>query len=467
MSSRTGDRVRNGAPAGARTIEEAYRARTPGSAKRARQAAELLPSGVTHDSRHLLPHSVYVERAKGARKWDVDGHAYVDYFGGHGSLLLGHGHPRVTAAIEEALGRGTHFAANHDAELRWARHVVDMVPSAEKVRFTSSGTEAVALAVRLARAHTGRSRLLRFRGQFHGWSDDQVAGYASHFDGGAPAGVPSGVASNAVLLEAGDVDALRETLRSGADIAAVLVEPLGAATGMVPISKSFLEALRELTAAHGQVLIFDEVITGFRVSPGGVQAAYGITPDLTALAKILAGGLPGGAVAGRPDLLDWLDHAASRRQGREKIYHPGTYNANPVCAAAGAAALSVIAEGGVCEAASEAGRKLRENLTDAAAKAGAPWGVYGRFSAVHICMNPELPNVNPLAFSPKAFSRQELQAKPPELLRRFRLAMLVNGVDLSGWPGGLLSVAHTDEDIAFTVEAFRTSLSMLRREGMI
>ena len=460
MSGRAG--TCTAAANGAASIEGRYRAMTPGSAERARTAKRFLPSGVVHDSRHLLPYSIYVERAKGAHKWDVDGNDYIDYFGGHGSLILGHAHPGITAAARAALDRGTHFAANHDAELRWARHVVDMVPCADKVRFTASGTEAVAMAVRLARAETGRRRILRFRGQFHGWSDDQVTGYASHFDGGTPAGIPEQTAANVVLAEADDVDALRGILAAHDDLAAVIVEPLGAATGMVPIEPRFLEALRALTAKYGQVLIFDEVVTGFRVAPGGVQAVFGITPDLTVLAKILAGGFPGGAVAGRADLLDWLDHTVSQRQGHEKVYHPGTYNANPISAAAGAAALSIIAGGGVCERAGATAARLRQGLAEVAARRGVGWGVYGRSSAFHLCINPDLA-IDPLSFAPERLSRQELQAKPPELLRKFKLAMLVNGVDLSGWPGGLLSIAHDDADI----EAFDASLDMLKQEGLI
>lgn len=448
---------------GTDVIDSAYRARTPRSAALAVEARHFLPSGVTHDSRYLLPHGIYVERARGAEKWDVDGNRYIDLFGGHGALLLGHNHSDVLAATQAALGAGTHFAANHAYEVAWARQVVAMLPAAEKVRFTASGTEAASMAARLARAFTSRSRIVRFRGQFHGWADEQVTGYASHFNGGAPAGIPEQVASNVVLMEAGNVDAVAEVLRSTTDIAAVLVEPLGAATGMVPIGQGFLEALRELTASYGQLLIFDEVITGFRVSPGGVQGAYGIEPDLTVLAKILAGGMPGGAVAGRSDILDWLDHDASRRKGREKIYHPGTYNANPVSAAAGAKTLSIIAEGNACARASGSAASLREGLTRALVDAGVTWGIYGRFSAVHICLNPRL-TIDPLGFRPEDHARDDLQAKPPELLRKLRLAMLVNGVDLSGWPGGLLSIAHTEEHIDEIVDAFCASLRMLKRE---
>ena len=221
--------------------------------------------------------------------------------------------------------------------------VKQMVPSAERVRFTSSGTEANSMAVRLARAYTGRSKVLRFRGQFHGWQDEASVGYASHFDGTPTAGVTEATASNIVLAEANDLDGLRELMASNGDIAVVMLEALGGATGRVPLKPGFHQALRNLCDEFGILLLFDEVVTGFRVSPGGVQAKVGVTPDLTSLAKILAGGLPGGAVTGRKEILDGLDHAAAKAAGREKIYHPGTYNANPVSAAAGVAMLTEIA----------------------------------------------------------------------------------------------------------------------------
>ena len=301
------------------TDRAGIRDRTPRSAAHAAAAKALLPSGVVHDSRYMQPYSIYVERAAGAHKWDVDGNRYVDYFGGHGSLILGHNHPEVVEAIEAALRCGTHFAANHVHEIDWARRVVELVPSAEKVRFTSSGTEAVGMALRLARAHTGRSRIARFRGHFHGWADDQVTGYQSHFNGGAPAGVPGEVASNVVLLDGGSVDELRATLSSTAGHRCRHRRAARSCDGHGADRASYLEALREITASQGQLLIFDEVITGFRVSPGGVQAAIGVTPDLTVLAKILAGGLPGGAVAGRAEILDWLTTKPAGRRTREDL----------------------------------------------------------------------------------------------------------------------------------------------------
>ena len=194
----------------------------------------MFPSGVTHDSRYLKPHGLYVRHASGAEKTDVDGNVYVDYFGGHGSLLLGHAHPEVAHAIHVALDRGTHFAAGHTTEITWAERIISMVPSAERVRFTASGTEATQMALRLARAFTDRHLALRFRRHFHGWMDDMTTGYANHFDGGTPTGVPPNLDANLLLADQNDdVGLSRLFERRGSEIAAVLIEPMGAGTGEV------------------------------------------------------------------------------------------------------------------------------------------------------------------------------------------------------------------------------------------
>jgi glutamate-1-semialdehyde 2,1-aminomutase len=443
-----------------------YRQRTPGSAQSADEARQVFPSGITHDARQMLPYGIYVERAEGARKWDVDGNEYVDYFGGHGALLLGHNHPKVVAAVSEALSRGTHFGANHRAEVRWGQAVQALLPSAERVRFTASGTEATHLAVRLARAHTGRTRLVRFRMHFHGWNDHMTSGFSNHFDGSPTPGVVKGVADDVLLLPAGDVAALKDAFATHGDIAAVVVEPTGGTFGRIPIEPEFLAVLREVTAKAGTLLIFDEVITGFRVSSGGAQGEFGITPDLTTLAKVLAGGLPGGALAGRADILEHLDFEAAERKGFEKVQHPGTFNANPLSAAAGAAALDIIGSEPVCRRANEYTGELRDRLNAELRSAGVPWAVYGTFSGFHIFLNPERRNVEG-DFDALRVSPDELKATPRPLADKLRLAMLVNGVDLGGWLGGLVSAQHGEDDMRETVNAFRRALAMLKDEGEI
>ena len=450
-----------------RSIVEHYQLRTEKSRRLSEEAKTLFPSGVTHDSRYLKPYGIYVTHAEGPLKWDVDGNEYIDFFGGHGALLLGHSHPEIVATLQKASANGTHFGANHETEIEWGKLVVQLVPSAERVRFTSSGTEATQMSFRLSRAATGRHKVMRFRGHFHGWGDDVTTGFSSHYDGTPPRGVLSGVADSAVLLEAGDLDSVERTLATDKDIAAVILEPLGAATGMVPVSTEFLRGLRELTIKHETILIFDEVVTGFRVSRGGVQGATGVTPDLTTLAKILAGGSPGGAVTGRADLLTPLDFEQSAEQGLEKINHPGTYNANPVSAATGRAALSIIADTDACERAAGQAAKLREQLTTVLVEAGVPWGVYGKASMVHLFMNPQNREIHPASFDPFECQPEELLTKPSPAAEQLRLAMLANGVDCGGWPIGVVSITHDDQIVARTANAFRESLLMLKREGLI
>src|SRR5271169_485765 len=346
-------------------IIAAYRAATPGSAAAAEKASRLFPSGITHDSRYIEPYGLYITRAKGPRKWDVDGNCYVDYFGGHGALLLGHSHPEVVAAVHEQIERGTHYGASHEREIAWAEWILKLVPSAERVRFTSSGTEATLMAVRLSRAFSGKSKIIRFNYHFHGWHDHMTSGHNSHFDGTPTTGVLDAVAGNVLLCNQNDEAGLAQLLEQHkGEIAAAIIEPTGANGGRLPIDVDFLHALRRLTAEHGVLLIFDEVVNGFRVSPGGAQGAFGIRPDLTPLAKILAGGLPGGAVTGRKDILDLLDFQVTKAAGKEKIGHPGTFNANPLSASAGVAALAIVGTTDACARANRFGETLRRRINE-------------------------------------------------------------------------------------------------------
>ena len=446
-------------------IVAAYRDRTPGSAELAREATGILPSGITHDARHLDPYGIYVARAEGPRKWDVDGNEYVDYFGGHGALLLGHRHPVVSRAVEAAFAAGTHFGANHPGEVRWAAAIRRLVPFAERVRFTSSGTEATLMAVRLARAFTGRNTLLRFKGHFHGWHDHMTSGYANHFDGTPTAGVIGGIAAKVRLVEAGNEAELAAAFAADPDIAAAIIEPTGASFGQVPLSPEFLHLLRRLTEQHGALLILDEVITGFRVSRGGAATAFGVRPDLASFAKILAGGLPGGAVAGWADVLDRLDFAAMARAGQEKIQHPGTFNANPVSAAAGTAALGVIAESDVNARADDTAARLRMTLNEVFAETGAPWAAYGTSSGFYVFLNGRRQPIDPRRFDPYAVPAMELKQPPDKLAAKLRLALLVIGVDVNGRIGGFASATHGEAEIAATATAFREAIRMLRSEG--
>ena len=447
-------------------IEDLYRARTPGSAALYAKACRVLPAGLTHDSRATAPYPIYVARADGPRKWDVDGNEYVDYFGGHGALLFGHSHPPIVEAVQRQAALGTHFGASHELELHWAELVQRLVPSAGRVRFTGSGTEASQLALRLARAYTGKSKIVRFVGHFHGWHDQVAPGGMSHYDGSVPAGIPASLAGETLLLPADDAFPALEALRSRDDIAAVILEPSGASWGQVPLPAGFLAALREATRRRGVVLVFDEVITGFRWSRGGAQARYGIVPDITVLAKILAGGLPGGAVAGAKDILDQLDPTAAKAAGREKIGHQGTFNANPLCAAAGVAALSLVESGDACARAEATAEQLRTGLRRILVEEGVPWGVFGEASTFIIFPNPALLPIDPANFDPSRLGFKGLKgARDPQLNNRLRVALLAHGVDIAGGPGGFVSTVHGAREVAQTLDAFRSALRALKTDG--
>jgi glutamate-1-semialdehyde 2,1-aminomutase len=323
------------------------------------------------------------------------------------------------------------------------------------------------MALRLARSFTGKNKFIRFKTHFHGWHDHMTAGYTSHFDGGATAGVIDGVADNVVLVSPQDISEIKSVLKSDSDIAAVIVEPTGSSFGMVPMTQEFLHSVRKFTEEQGVIFIFDEVVTGFRCSPGGAQQAFDIKPDLTTLAKILAGGLPGGAVAGRKDILDDLDFERAAAQGREKIGHPGTFNANPVSAAAGIAALKIIEQTDACEKANSSAAILRENFNNILEKHNVPWAAYGTFSGVHLYMNKNGQTLKQSTFNPNEIGYADLKNKDKDLVTKLRLAMAINGVDFNNSPGAQLSASHTQEDLEFTTEAFNEAIKMLKNDGEI
>ena len=449
-------------------IEARYRERTPGSSHRTTEARDIFPSGIVHDSRHTDPYPVYIERASGSRKWDVDGNEYVDYYGGHGALLLGHGHPKVLEAVHAQLELGTHFGACHDLEMCWGDLVKRMVPCAERVRFHSSGTEANLMALRLARAVTGKPKVVRFKGHFHGWQDHVAFGVDSHHDGSPTPGVLEEIAENVILADSQDVAGTVGLLESRDDIAAVILEPTGGSFGAIPLPEDMRPELRRVTTERGIVLIFDEVVTGFRVSPGGAQGYCEVTPDMASFAKIVAGGLPGACIAGRKDILDHLDFEVSAQKKREKVGHQGTYNANPVSAAAGVAALSIIESENPCEVASHTGQRIREGINTIFAEESVPWHCYGEHSGFYIFTDPDGEGVSHTDFDPRDLSVDAIKrAGKVPAANKFRLALLNEGVDISGKPGGIVSAVHDGHDVDRTLEGVRQAVRILRAEGEI
>ena len=439
------------------SIEQRYIDLHPRSAEQFAKAKDLFPNGVTHDSRRQEPFPFYVTHAEGAYKWDLDGRRIIDYRTGHGSMILGHSHPDIVAAVTEQMGKGTHYSASTELEIEWAQWVKELIPCAEKVRFHSSGTEATMMAFRMVRAYTGKSKVIKFEDHFHGWNDYALAG------GKGLAGIPKETLSTMIVLPPNDISVVEKTLRDNDDVAAVILEPTGAHMGQTPIMPSFLSELREVTQRYSVVLIFDEVVTGFRSSKGGAQEYYGVTPDLSSLAKILGGGLPGGAVAGNAELINMIEvrndpeHDENRR-----ISHPGTFNGNPLSAAAGVKALELVATTPVNETTDARGARLKDGLNDLLSRMEIPGCASGLNSMVflrlgvdHEC-DKELCNL----------SKEELKATGDAGRdAQLDLALLNRGVHSGA--RFIMHAALTEQDVDDTVEAYAGALADLRGEGMI
>ncbi len=447
------------------TVEEEYAAARPQSRARYERARRLMPSGAAHDGRVFSPFPFYVERAAGARKWDVDGHEYIDAWSGHGALMLGHDHPAVVTAIIEQARRGLHYSACHDLELRWAELIHACVPGAERVRFTMTGTETTALAIRVARAHSGRSKIVKFRGHFHGLHDSAVSAVKDPFEIPMSAGVPAETLATVLVARPNDLDHVRALLDEHA-VAAVILEPAGGRSMVAPTNPQFLRDLRALTRERGVVLIFDEVVTGFRLAPGGAQEYFGVTADLTCLAKAVAGGLPGAALVGRADLLDTIAFSGDAGRDRtRRVADQGTYSATPLIAAAGVAALEILKTGEVQRYLNGLGDRLRAGMNAALRARAIPGCVYGASSIFRIFVGAD---ARDLGLEDWTFDEARLDRGMGPLGAKLHLAMLINGVDYNrGSATGWLNGAMTEGDIDLMVEAFDRSLARLRAEGAL
>jgi glutamate-1-semialdehyde 2,1-aminomutase len=433
-------------------VVETYRAMHPKSAALYDRARQVIPGGITHDGRHLLPFPVYVERALGPRKWDVDGNEYIDYWMGHGALFLGHCHPAVVQAIQTQAARGTHLGASHEIEVRWAELVSKLVPSAEMVRFTMSGTEATHLAMRVARAYTNRPKILKFQGHFHGWHDGVALAVDPPYDVPWSAGVPAATLDQILLCPPNDIKAAETVLERG-DVAAVILEPAGGGSSTIPTIPGYLQELRALTERLGVVLIFDEVISGFRYSPGGAQAYFGVTPDITTLAKIVAGGLPGGAVVGKKDLMSMMARRGDPVWDRsQRVAQNGTFNSNPVCAAAAVATLEIVGDGSLHARANKMGHELRTGLSETMKRLGVPGTTFGDVSIFHV------------SFEGKPGLAGFDRPRRNDLYQRLRLALLNNGVDCASHHGWV-SAMHSEADIEKTVACYAKAFESMAADG--
>lgn len=430
-------------------------------------AKKCIAGGVGHDLRHSPPFPLYIEHASGSRKWDVDGNEFIDYGMGNAALLLGHAPPEVLSAIREALDKGFHFGNDHPAQVEWAALIQALIPSAERVRFVNSGSEGTMLALRVARAFTGRNKLLRFEGHFSGWHDHVGKGAMLPFHDPVSAGIPSSILDLIVVIPA-DLQVVEDTFRKDPDIAAVMLEPSGASWGTVPLSIDFNRELHRLTAEYGVLLIYDEVITGFRYSPGGYQGLAGIRPDLTVLGKIVAGGMPSGVVVGRADIMALFDYTGDAYHDRyERIHHLGTFNANPLSAAAGIATLKQVATGEPQAHADRMAALLRDGMEEILEREGAAGYVYGDSSVFHVYLEAFPGSGAADRDAIKTNDAKILKGIPKEVVSAFQKNLQIRGVDLLSYTGGVTSAAHTEDDINRTLDAFQATIRTLIRERVV
>jgi glutamate-1-semialdehyde 2,1-aminomutase len=424
----------------------------------AARALTVMPGGASHDGRQLEPVGLFIHSAKGARKIGTDGRSYIDFACGNGALLLGHGHKASVQAASRAIAAGFHFSAGAEIEVRWAEQVRAMMPAAQQVRFTSSGNEACLLAMAVSHAATGKAPVLVLSGHYHGWATSALLPRIS-LDGLAQAG--SGIA----VAEAPDTPSAIAALATSR-FGAIIVEPTGASFGKVPLKRDQLLELARAAKAAGALCIFDETITGFRVAPGGAQQLLGIAPDLIVLGKILGGGLPCGALAGRRDLMKILDNRPTISSQAPQVSHMGTGNGNPVVASVGVETLLAISSGEAIALADTAATRLRSGLNLVFAESGVPWAAYGSSSGFHIFLNPRGANIDPRRFDAAEMPAADLAAQDRQLVNDLRIALIAEGIDINPWPGGLVGSAHDASTVDEAISGFARALFALSKREM-
>jgi glutamate-1-semialdehyde 2,1-aminomutase len=414
------------------------------------KSQRLIPGGVNSPVRAFQSVGgtpVFFKRGLGSKLWDEDDKQYIDYVGSWGPMILGHAHPEVVAAVQKTAANSLSFGAPTALELEMAELLIQLVPSLEQVRLVSSGTEATMSAIRLARGFTGRSKILKFEGCYHGHADAllvKAGSGALTFGQPSSAGVPPEVAAHTLTLPYNDSAAVTALFKEiGDEIACVIVEPVAGNMNLIAPQKDFLQTLRAECSKHGAVLIFDEVMTGFRVALGGAQQLYSIKPDLTTLGKVIGGGLPVGAFGGRKDIMACLAPLGP-------VYQAGTLSGNPVTVAAGLATLKLIQAPGFYAALNEATKKMTDGMVSAAHEAGVKFSaqnVGGMFGLYFRATPPT--------------SYAEVMQCDKEAFNRFFHAMLEEGVYLapSAFEAGFVSAAHSDDDIQRTINAARRSFS--------
>lgn len=416
------------------------------------KSQQLIPGGVNSPVRAFRSVGgtpIFFKKGLGSRLWDADGKEYIDYINSWGPMILGHAHPEVIAAVQQAAANSLSFGAPTGLELEMAELINNLVPSMEQVRLVSSGTEATMSAIRVARGFTKRNKIIKFEGCYHGHADALLVKAGSGlltFGEPSSAGVPPEVAAHTLTLDYNNTQMLKDTFASmGDDIACVILEPVVGNMNLIVPHQEFLQTLRTLCTQHGTVLIFDEVMTGFRVALGGAQALYGITPDMTTLGKVIGGGLPVGAFGGRKDIMSVLAPLGP-------VYQAGTLSGNPVAVTAGLTTLKLIQAPGFYDKLTAQTDKLMTGMKQAASKAGVTFSaqsVGGMFGLYFSASNPT--------------SYAEMMQADKNAFNQFFHSMLNSGIYLgpSAFEAGFVSAAHTDADIAQTLEAAATAFASL------
>ena len=416
------------------------------------EAQKYIPGGVNSPVRSFNAVGgtpPFIARGKGSRVWDVDGNEYIDYLGSWGPLVLGHSHPAVVEVLIKTAESGTSFGAPVEQEVELAKMICTALPSVDSVRLVSSGTEACMSAIRLARAFTGRDKIIKFAGCYHGHADGLLvkagSGALTH---GIPtsAGVPESYASETLVAEYNDIESVEKFFAANpSGIAAVITEPVAGNMGVVPPAPGFLEALRKVTQDNGALLIFDEVITGFRVGPNGAQGLFNVTPDITTMGKIIGGGLPVGAYGGRKEIMEMVAPLGP-------MYQAGTLSGNPLAVSAGIATLTELSKPGVFERIDGLAQRLTEGVTAAFQKAEIPATINRVGSMFTGFLNP-----GPVA------RLADAENSDTEMYGRYFHAMQEQGVYIapSQFEAGFVSIAHTEADIDATIDKVTAALRSL------
>jgi len=412
---------------------EEYVSKTSKSRALRKRAEKVLPGGVSYGIRYFEPYPFYTARAKRSKLYDVDGNEYVDFWLGHTALILGHSPLKVMDAVKVQLENGTMYGTSNELEIKLAEQVEKMVPSAEMTRFTNSGTESNMYVTRLARAYTGRKKIAKFEGGWHGGYDALHKGVKYPFDVSESAGLVEAALQDTVVLPFNDLERVRQKLKND-DLASIIVEPVLGAGGGIPADRDFLKGLRELCDEKDVLLVFDEVITGFRLAPGGGQQYYGVTPDLTVFGKILGGGFPIGAFCGRREIMERVN--AQKYQRPNYSFHGGTFAANPISVTAGLETLKILEDGLLISKLNNVGNELRRKLGTIFEARGVDCCVTGAGSLFNVHFTKK-----------KVKNAQEAFESDRNRLLSYNLALISKGVFLLPTHNGALCTVHSSADI--------------------